>query len=184
MEEVQSVWSTVYSFKFPTNHVSALKTCGTVRMSRIEVIHFGLQLNNLRTACWKPLALSYSQIWWWLVMSVSKRGQPFEAAHYQPSFSMSQITAQMLVESHYRNANMFSRFKCRVCCWSKHTLKPLKNSIKECYAAHGCQNSAGSEFWRILSHLLCPNSLCCKFCFLRCQTLNEPRSLALFGHFQ
>lgn len=124
--------------------------------SRIKVTHFGLQMNNLRTACWKPLALSYSQIWWWLVMCMSKGGQPFEAAHYQPSFSMSQITAQMLVEPHYHNANMSSRFKCGVCCWSKHTLKPLKNSIKECYAAHGCQNSTGSEFWGILSHLPWP----------------------------
>lgn len=184
VEEAQSVWSTVYSFKFPTNHVSALKTCGTAGMSRIKVIHFGFQMNNLRTACWKPLALSYSQIWWWLVMCMSKRGQPFEAAQYQPSFSMSQITAQMLVEPHYHNANMLSRFKCGVCCWSKPTLKPLKNSIKECSAAHGCQNSTGSEFWGILSHLLCPNSLHCKFWFVWYQSLNESRCLGLFGNFQ
>lgn len=29
-----------------------------------------------------------------------------EAAHYQPSFSVSQIAAQMLVEPHYHNANV------------------------------------------------------------------------------
>lgn len=53
MEEVQSVWSTVYGFEFPTNHVSSLKICETAGISHAKVIHFGLQTDNLRTACWK-----------------------------------------------------------------------------------------------------------------------------------
>lgn len=113
MEEFQYVWSAVYGLKFPTNHVSCLTTRETVGISHTEVIHFGLQTNNLRTACWKAWPLSYNQIRCWLAMCMSKWGQPFEAAYNQPSLSTSQITAQALIEAYYyHNANMLSRLKC------------------------------------------------------------------------
>lgn len=62
------VWSTVYSFKFPTNYVSCLEICKTLGISHTKVIHSGLQTTSEQLV--ESLALSCNQIQWWFVMCV------------------------------------------------------------------------------------------------------------------